>query len=60
MRHPVTGRFMAGDYEIDCIEHCAGPCGVGDLVAIRCLSCGQEWPRTPEGVRAYLAHEEGE
>jgi hypothetical protein len=27
MRHPVTGRFMAGDCERDCLEHCAGPCG---------------------------------
>lgn len=27
MRHHVTGRFMAGDCEKDCIEHCAGLCG---------------------------------
>jgi hypothetical protein len=24
MRHPVTGRFMAGDCERDCQQHCAG------------------------------------
>lgn len=28
MKHPVTGRFMAGDCERDCLEHCAGLCGV--------------------------------
>jgi hypothetical protein len=27
MRHKVTGRFMAGDCERDCLEHCAGLCG---------------------------------
>lgn len=27
-RHPVTGRFLAYDCEIDCQEHCAGLCGV--------------------------------
>jgi hypothetical protein len=27
MRHPITGRFMSGDCERDCLEHCAGPCG---------------------------------
>lgn len=27
MRHPITGRFMAGDCERDCLEHCAGICG---------------------------------
>jgi hypothetical protein len=27
-RHPRTGRFMAGDCERDCLDHCAGPCGV--------------------------------
>ena len=27
LRHPVTGRFMAGDCERDCLEHCAGLCG---------------------------------
>lgn len=26
-RHPVTGRFMAGDCEQDCLEHCADLCG---------------------------------
>lgn len=26
-RHPVTGRFLAFDCEIDCLEHCAGLCG---------------------------------
>jgi hypothetical protein len=26
-RHPVTGRFLAHDCEIDCQEHCAGLCG---------------------------------
>jgi hypothetical protein len=26
-RHPVTGRFLAYDCEIDCLEHCAGLCG---------------------------------
>jgi hypothetical protein len=26
-RHPVTGRFMSGDCERDCEEHCAGLCG---------------------------------
>jgi hypothetical protein len=28
LRHPVTGRFMAGDCERDCQKHCAGICGV--------------------------------
>ena len=26
-RHPITGRFLAFDCEIDCLEHCAGLCG---------------------------------
>lgn len=26
-RHPITGRFLAFDCEIDCQEHCAGLCG---------------------------------
>jgi hypothetical protein len=26
-RHPVTGRFLAFDCEIDCQDHCAGLCG---------------------------------
>lgn len=30
-RHPVTGRFMAGDCERDCLEHCAGLCGASTL-----------------------------
>ena len=25
-RHPVTGRFLAFDCEIDCQKHCAGLC----------------------------------
>ena len=29
LRHPITGRYMAGDCERDCLEHCAGLCGVG-------------------------------
>ena len=28
MRHPVTGRYMAGDCERDCLTACAGLCGV--------------------------------
>lgn len=35
MRHPVTGRFMAGDCERDCIEHCAGLCGVSEPAPVR-------------------------
>lgn len=27
-RHPVTGRFLAYDCEIDCQQHCARLCGV--------------------------------
>lgn len=27
LRHPVTGRFLAGDCERDCQERCAGFCG---------------------------------
>jgi len=30
-RHPITGRFLAYDCERDCLEHCAGLCGVGWL-----------------------------
>jgi hypothetical protein len=30
-RHPITGRFLAFDCEVDCLEHCAGLCGVGWL-----------------------------
>jgi hypothetical protein len=26
-RHPITGRFLAHDCEIDCQDHCAGLCG---------------------------------
>ena len=26
-RHPITGRFLAFDCEVDCQEHCAGLCG---------------------------------
>jgi hypothetical protein len=26
-RHPVTGRFLAHDCEVDCLDHCAGLCG---------------------------------
>jgi hypothetical protein len=26
-RHPITGWYMAGDCERDCLEHCAGLCG---------------------------------
>jgi hypothetical protein len=32
-RHPVTGRFLAFDCERDCLDYCAGLCGVGWLVA---------------------------
>ena len=27
-RHPITGRFMAFDCEVDCQKYCAGLCGV--------------------------------
>ena len=26
-RHPITGRFLAFDCEVDCLDHCAGLCG---------------------------------
>jgi len=29
LRHPVTGRFMSGDCEQDCLTACAGLCGTG-------------------------------
>jgi hypothetical protein len=29
-RHPITGRFLAHDCEIDCLEHCALLCGWRD------------------------------
>lgn len=27
-RHPVTGRFLAHDCEVDCLVACTGECGV--------------------------------
>jgi hypothetical protein len=32
LRHPVTGRYMSGDCERDCLEHCAGLCGASFYV----------------------------
>lgn len=26
-RHPTTGRFLAYDCEVDCLQRCAGLCG---------------------------------
>lgn len=34
-RHPITGRWLAHDCEIDCLEHCAGLCGAGDEPTVR-------------------------
>jgi hypothetical protein len=34
-RHRVTGRFLAFDCEVDCLEHCAGLCGA--------FNDGDEW-----------------
>jgi hypothetical protein len=37
MRHPITGRFMSGDCERDCLTACAGLCGVDERICPICL-----------------------
>ncbi len=51
MRHPITGRYMAGDCERDCLEHCAGLCGVA-------MSDAVDWVYDPDEAYPELSDSE--
>jgi hypothetical protein len=62
LHHPATGRFMAGDCERDCLERCAGLCGVDSLApVIRCH--GEGHPplefNDPHTAAAHIRTHEG-